>query len=193
MIKKLVFTTNNQHKIEEAAFAIGNQFKILSLKDINCDEDIEETGVSFKENASIKTHHIFNKYGLNCFGDDSGLEVEALDGEPGVYSARYAGIHGDHEANNLRILDQLKDVSNRKAQFKTVISLIWKGHEFWFKGIVTGTIRTEISGKQGFGYDSIFQPDGKNITFAEMSLEEKNSISHRGKAIEKLIDFLQTL
>lgn len=192
-MKELVFATNNTHKIEEVAHAVGNQFKILSLKDINCDDEIEETGTTFKENASLKTHHIFDKYGLDCFGDDSGLEIEALYGEPGVFSARYAGEHGNHEANIARVLDQMQGVTNRNAQFKTVISLIWKGQEYWFEGIVSGTIRTELSGNKGFGYDPIFQPTGYSVTFAEMSLEEKNAISHRGKAMAKLIDFLKTL
>ncbi|MGI4805592.1 MAG: non-canonical purine NTP diphosphatase [Janthinobacterium lividum] len=193
MIKELVFATNNAHKIEEVAFAVGNQFKILSLNQIDCYDEIAETGTTFQQNASIKTHYIFDKYGLDCFGDDSGLEIEALNNEPGVFSARYAGEHGNHEANIKLVLDRLEGISNRKAQFKTVISLLCKGQECWFEGIVTGTIRTTLSGEKGFGYDPIFQPDGYNITFAEMSLEEKNSISHRGKAIKKLIDFLQTI
>lgn len=193
MIKELVFATNNAHKIEEVAAAVGNQFKILSLNDIGCYEEIEETGTTFKKNASLKTHFIFKKYGLDCFGDDSGLEIEALHGEPGVFSARYAGKHGDHGANMQRVLEQLQSVSNRKAQFKTIISLIWKGQEFWFEGVVPGTIRTETSGKQGFGYDPIFQPNGYEVTFAEMSTSEKNKISHRGKAVRQLIDFLKQL
>lgn len=193
MIKELVFATNNTHKIEEVAFTVGNQFKILSLNDIGFSEEIAEIGTSFKENASIKTHQIFEKYGLDCFGDDSGLEIDALYGEPGVYSARYAGEHGNQEANIKRVLDQMEDVSNRKAQFKTVISLLWKGQEFWFEGVVTGVITTALSGQKGFGYDPIFQPDGFDKTFAEMNLADKNSISHRGKAIQKLIDFLETL
>jgi len=193
MIKELVFATNNAHKIEEAAYTVGSQFKILSLKDILCEDETEETGTTFKENASIKTHHIYQKYNLDCFGDDSGLEIEALNGEPGVYSARYAGKHGNHDANITLVLNRLQGVNNRKARFKTVISLIWKGQEFWFEGIVPGTIRTELSGSQGFGYDPIFQPDGYMVTFAEMSLQEKNRISHRGKAIAQLIDFLKKL
>src|SRR5579875_2582934 len=148
-MKELVFATNNAHKIEEIAHAVGDQFKILSLKDIHCDEEIEETGTTFKENASIKTHHIFDRYALDCFGDDSGLEIEALNGEPGVFSARYAGDHGNHEANIARVLDQMQDVTHRKAQFKTVISLIWKGQEYWFEGVVSGTIRTALSGSKG--------------------------------------------
>ncbi|MVN21657.1 RdgB/HAM1 family non-canonical purine NTP pyrophosphatase [Mucilaginibacter sp. HMF7410] len=193
MMKELVFATNNAHKIEEVADAAGNQFKILRLKDIHCNDEIEETGTTFRENASIKTHYIFNKYGLDCFGDDSGLEIEALYGEPGVFSARYAGEHGNHAANIARVLDQMEGVTNRKAQFKTVISLLWKGQEYWFEGIVHGTIHTEVSGNLGFGYDPIFQPEGYPVTFAEMSLQEKNNISHRGKAMAKLIDFLKKL
>ncbi|MGI4749354.1 MAG: RdgB/HAM1 family non-canonical purine NTP pyrophosphatase [Janthinobacterium lividum] len=193
MIKELVFATNNIHKIEEVADSVGHQFKILSLNEIGFHDEIAETGTTFRENASIKTHHIFDKYGLDCFGDDSGLEIEALNGEPGVYSARYAGEHGNHEANIKRVLDQLSGVSNRKAQFKTVISLLWKGQEFWFEGIITGMICTALSGQKGFGYDPIFRPDGYNITFAEMSTQEKNRISHRGKAVSKLIDFLKSI
>lgn len=193
MIKELIFATNNTHKIEEVADAVGNQFKILSLHEINCYDEIIETGTTFKENASLKTHFIFDKYGLDCFGDDSGLEIEALNGEPGVFSARYAGKHGDHEANINRVLKQLEGISNRKAQFKTVISLIWKGREFWFEGTVPGIIRNEMSGNQGFGYDPIFQSDGYDVTFAEMSTSEKNEISHRGKAVAQLIDFLKQL
>ncbi len=193
MIKELIFATNNTHKIEEVADAVGNQFKILSLHEINCYDEIIETGTTFKENASLKTHFIFDKYGLDCFGDDSGLEIEALNGEPGVFSARYAGKHGDHEANMQRVLKQLEGIFNRKAQFKTVISLIWQGREFWFQGIISGTIRTEASGNQGFGYDPIFQPHGYEVTFAEMSTSEKNKISHRSKAVAQLIDFLKQL
>lgn len=191
MIKQLVFVTNNQHKVEEIAHTTGSQFKIKSLKDIGFEDEIEETGITFKENASIKTQQIYQHFNLDCFADDSGLEIEALNGDPGVFSARYAGGHGNHEANIERVLEQMQDVKNRKAQFKTVISLIWKGQEHWFEGAVTGTIRTVISGNGGFGYDPIFQPDGYPVTFAEMPIEEKNKISHRGKAMAKLIGFLQ--
>lgn len=191
-MKELVFATNNAHKIEEVAFAVGDKFKILSLKDINCDDDIEETGITFKENASLKTHHIYQKYKLDCFADDSGLEIEALNGDPGVFSARYAGEHGNHKANIERVLEQMEDEKNRNAHFKTVIFLIWKGQEYWFEGVVNGTIRTDISGSGGFGYDPIFQPEGYAITFAEIPLEEKNKISHRGKAVAQLIQFLKS-
>ncbi len=191
MMKELVFVTNNAHKVEEVAHAVGNRFKILSLKDLGFEEEIEETGTTFKENASIKTQRIYQQYNLDCFADDSGLEIAALNGDPGVFSARYAGEHGNHQANIERVLEQLEDEKNRKAQFKTVVSLIWKGQEHWFEGVVTGTIRTKISGNGGFGYDPIFQPDGYPISFAEMPLEEKNKISHRGKAMVQLIAFLQ--
>jgi len=187
---RLVFATNNAHKLQEVAAKIEGQIKLLSLDDIGCVDDIAETGNTFRENASIKSRFIYDKYKLDCFGDDSGLEIDALNGEPGVYSARYAGRHGNHEANISKVLTLLKDNPVRTARFRTVISLIWNGAEYFFEGTVEGTIRHERSGKEGFGYDPIFQPDGYNITFAEMRLDEKNSISHRGIAMEKLIRFL---
>jgi XTP/dITP diphosphohydrolase len=192
-MQQLVFATNNRHKLEEVVAKIGDRFKLLTLGDIGCNEDIAETGLTFRDNASIKSHYIHDKFQLNCFGDDSGLEIDALNGEPGVYSARYAGTHGDHDANINKVLDNLKASSNRKARFRTVISLIWNGEEYFFEGTVEGTIRHERSGAKGFGYDPIFQPDGYEVTFAEMSLEEKNSISHRAKAMEKLLAFLEKL
>jgi XTP/dITP diphosphohydrolase len=190
---QLVFATNNRHKLEEVAAKINGQIQLLTLEDIGCKEDIEETGLTFKENATIKSHYIYKRYQLNCFGDDSGLEVNALNGAPGVYSARFAGEHGNHDANINKVLQKLKLVENRKARFITVISLIWNGEEHFFEGTVEGTICHERSGAGGFGYDPIFQPDGYSVTFAEMSLEEKNKISHRAKAMEKLIGFLSTV
>ena len=190
IMHRLVFATNNAHKLEEVAAKIKGQITLLSLNDIGCTDDIAETGHTFNENASIKSHYIFDKYHLDCFGDDSGLEIDALNGEPGISSARYAGTHGDHEANISKVLQKLECKDNRKARFRTVISLMWNGEEQFFEGIVEGTIRTEKSGTEGFGYDPVFQPDGYDITFAEMSLEEKNSISHRAIAVEKLIAFL---
>lgn len=187
---ELVFATNNQHKLEEVSAKLGGRIKLLTLNDIGCHEDIPETGITFSENASIKSRYVYEKYGLNCFGDDSGLEVEALNGEPGVYSARYAGEHGNHHANNDKLLKNLEGIENRAARFVTVISLIWEGQEYFFEGTVEGIIRHERAGVQGFGYDPVFQPDGFNITFAEMSLEEKNKLSHRAKAVEKLVEFL---
>jgi XTP/dITP diphosphohydrolase len=186
---KLVFATNNQHKIEEVLAKIGDQFQLLSLDDIGCTDDIEETGSTFAANASIKSHFIYNKYHHNCFGDDSGLEIDGLNGEPGVYSARYAGTHGDHEANMDKVLTKLEGQTNRTARFKTVISLLWNGEEHIFEGSVEGTIRHERSGSKGFGYDPIFQPDGYTITFAEMTMEQKNAISHRARAVEKMVEF----
>ena len=174
------------------AAKVGDQIKLLTLNDIGCQDEIPETGHTFRENAAIKSHYIYQKYKLDCFGDDSGLEVDALNGEPGVYSARYAGTHGDHEANMDKVLALLAGTTNRKARFSTLISLIWNGEEHFFEGTVEGTIRHERSGSKGFGYDPIFQPDGYNITFAEMSMDEKNSISHRARAVEKLIEFLVT-
>jgi XTP/dITP diphosphohydrolase len=187
---RLVFATNNAHKLQEVAAKIKGQITVLSLDDIGCHDDIAETGQTFHENASIKSHYIFNKYRLDCFGDDSGLEIDALNGEPGVYSARYAGKHGDHEANINKVLTLLQNKTNRTARFHTVISLLWNGVEHFFEGTVEGTIRDKRSGNEGFGYDPIFQPDGYDITFAEMTLEEKNAISHRAIAVEKLLEFL---
>lgn len=189
-MQQLVFATNNAHKLEEVAAKIAGKIELLSLDDIDCHDDIEEAGTTFSENASIKSHYIYHKYHLNCFGDDSGLEIDALNGETGVYSARYAGEHGNHVANMDKVLEKLKGVTNRRARFRTVISLIWDGEEHFFDGTVEGTIRQERSGTGGFGYDPIFEPAGYDITFAEMSMEEKNSISHRGRAVEKLVEFL---
>lgn len=189
-MQQLVFATNNAHKLEEVQAKAGTQIKLLTLNDIGCQDDIEETGFTFNENASIKSRHIYQKYNLNCFGDDSGLEIEVLNNEPGIYSARYAGKHGDHEANMDKVLNSLKGEPNRKARFRTVISLICNGEEHFFDGIVNGTIRHERCGTAGFGYDPIFQPDGYDITFAEMGMDEKNRISHRGRAVDLLISFL---
>jgi len=191
-MQQLVFATNNAHKLEEVAVKIRGEIKLLSLNDIDCHDDIEETGSTFHENASIKSHYIYHKYNFNCFGDDSGLEIDALNGEPGVYSARYAGEHGNHAANMDKVLEKMQGETNRSARFKTVISLIWNGEEHFFEGVVEGNIRNERSGSGGFGYDPIFEPAGYEITFAEMSLEEKNAISHRGRAVEKLVEFLTT-
>jgi XTP/dITP diphosphohydrolase len=190
IMQQLVFATNNLHKMEEVSAKIKGRIKLLSLDDIDCHDEIAETGTTFRENASIKSNYIYHKYHTNCFGDDSGLEIDALNGEPGVYSARYAGKQGDHEANIEKVLARLGEAENRKARFRTVISLIWEGGEHFFEGVVEGTIRHERAGAKGFGYDPIFQPDGYAITFAEMSLEEKNRISHRAKAVEKLVAFL---
>lgn len=189
-MQQLVFATNNRHKLEEVAAKLNGKIKLLSLGDIGCYADIAETGQTFAANASIKSRYIYDQYKINCFGDDSGLEIDALNNEPGIYSARYAGTHGNHQANIAKVLDKLKGSDNRKARFRTVISLIWEGEEHFFEGTVEGTIRHELSGSDGFGYDPIFEPDGYHITFAEMSMDEKNSISHRGRAMDQLITFL---
>ncbi|WP_345949364.1 MULTISPECIES: non-canonical purine NTP diphosphatase [unclassified Mucilaginibacter] len=186
----LVFATHNQHKLQEVAAKTGDSLHLKSLTDIGCHDEIVEDGTTFRQNASIKSRYIYNKFHLNCFGDDSGLEIEALNNEPGVYSARYAGQHGQHEANINKVLQNLQGVTNRRACFRTVISLIWNGEEHFFEGTINGNIRQEKAGAEGFGYDPIFEPDGYNITFAEMSMAEKNRISHRAIAMEKLIAFL---
>jgi len=190
---ELVFATNNPHKLEEIKKAVGENFKILSLADINCTDEIPETADTLEGNASQKSFYIYNKYGKNCFADDTGLEIEALDGKPGVYSARYAGPGHDHEKNMDKVLSELKDVKNRKARFRTVISLLLNGEETFFEGIVNGTILSERHGGKGFGYDPIFQPDGYNKSFAMMDLDEKNEISHRGRAVRKLVKYLNSL
>jgi len=190
---EIVFATNNPHKLEEIKKAVGENFKILSLADINCTDEIPETADTLEGNASQKSFYIYNKYGKNCFADDTGLEIEALDGKPGVYSARYAGPGHDHEKNMDKVLSELKDVKNRKARFRTVISLLLNGEETFFEGIVNGTILSERHGGKGFGYDPIFQPDGYNKSFAMMDLDEKNEISHRGRAVRKLVKYLNSL
>lgn len=190
---KLVFATNNKHKLEEVKKIIGSEFEILSLSDINCVEDIPETQNTIEGNASQKSAYIFNKYRLNCFADDTGLEIEALNGEPGVYSARYAGEGCSFDDNIDLVLEKLKGVTNRNAEFKTVISLIINGDEHQFTGIIKGTMLKERKGISGFGYDPIFLPLDYKQSFAELSSEEKNKISHRGIASRKLADFLKKI
>lgn len=189
-MNKLVFATNNQHKTEEIRSALQGKYEVLNLQDIGCFTDIAETEETFEGNATLKSKYVVEHYDLDCFADDSGLEVEALNNEPGVYSARYAGARDSMDNINL-VLEKLKGAENRNARFKTVISLMQKGENHLFEGVVEGTIRAELSGTEGFGYDPIFQPNGYDITFAEMSLEEKNKISHRGIALKKMIDFLK--
>lgn len=190
-MKDLVFSTNNQHKVEEVQQKLQGLCQIHTLKEFGCTDDIPEDHDTLEGNASQKSHYLFDKYGCDCFSDDTGLEVEALGGEPGVYSARYAGESKDSEANMNKLLLNLEGKTNRKARFRTIISLIIDGEEHLFEGIVNGTILTERHGKEGFGYDPIFQPEGYDRSFAELSMEEKNAISHRGRATEKLIAFLQ--
>jgi len=186
---KLVFATNNKHKLEEVQAMLTN-FEIVSLADIHCFEDIPETADTLEGNAILKANFITEKFGLDCFADDTGLEVAALNNEPGVYSARYAGENNNADANMNKLLKNLENNPNRKAQFKTAIALNIQGKQFIFEGICEGTILTEKRGKSGFGYDPIFMPDGFNTSFAEMNMNEKGNISHRGKAIEKLVTFL---
>lgn len=190
---KLVFATNNQHKISEVRDILGEHFEILSLSEIGCNDEIPETAETLEENASQKSRYVFEKFGYNCFADDTGLEVEALDMKPGVYSARYAGEQKNSNDNMNKLLVQLDKIKNRKARFKTVISLIIDGHETLFEGIVNGNILTERHGEKGFGYDPIFQPDGYDTSFAQMNLNEKSKMSHRGLAVSKLIDYLKTI
>lgn len=189
---KIVFATNNPNKLEEARELLPF-FNVVGVKDIGCTEDIPETKNTLKGNAILKTEFVKEKFGFNCFSDDTGLEVETLDGAPGVYSARYAGESANAEENMSKLLDALKNKVNRKAQFRTVIALNFDGKQFTFEGVCKGSILENRVGEKGFGYDPIFVPEGFNKTFAEMSMEEKSTISHRGKAIKKLVAFLHTL
>ena len=211
---KIVFATNNEHKLSEIRAILGPSFEVVSLADIGCHEDIPETGQTLEENALMKAEYIYNKYHLSCFADDTGLEVEALNGAPGVYSARYAamgvpdgftiGKSHDSEANMARLLRELANNNNRKARFRTVIAFIEKKdvcpcgctsiklvHQF--EGIVEGEITREKSGAEGFGYDPIFRPDGYDKTFAELGADIKNQISHRARATQKLAEYRKTL
>ncbi|MGQ7867744.1 non-canonical purine NTP diphosphatase [Sunxiuqinia sp. sy24] len=190
---KLVFATNNPHKLRELQQLLGDKIQLLSLTDIGCDEEVPENQETLEGNAAEKAFFIFEKFGFNCFADDTGLEVEALNGEPGVYSARYAGEDKNAEANMGKVLDQLNGKENRKARFRTVISLVIDGEETQFEGIVDGKILEEKQGEAGFGYDPVFQPDGFSESFAEMEAGQKNRISHRGRAVEKLIAYLKNL
>ncbi|MDN0052965.1 non-canonical purine NTP diphosphatase [Bacteroides caecigallinarum] len=191
MMKKLVFATNNAHKLEEIRAILGDKVEILSLNDIDCHADIPETADTLQGNAVLKAQYIYDNYGLDCFADDTGLEVEALNGAPGIYSARYAGGEGhDSEANMKKLLSEMQDKDNRKARFRTVICLIEDGKEHFFEGIVNGSIIRERKGGAGFGYDPVFVPDGYSETFAEMGNDEKNKISHRARAVQKLCEYL---
>ena len=191
---KIVFATNNQNKLIEVRNILGNQFDIVSLKDIGCYEDIPEKGQTLKDNALIKAQYVYDKYHVNCFADDTGLECDALGGAPGVYSARYAGGEGhDSQANMTKLLNELENNNNRKARFRTVIALIINGKVTTFDGIVNGEIIRERRGGEGFGYDPIFQPDGYNQTFAELGTDIKNQISHRARATQKLAEYLRAM
>jgi XTP/dITP diphosphohydrolase len=192
-MRKIVFATNNQHKLSEIRDILGKDFEVVSLKELGFNEEIPETGDKLADNASQKSHFIFDRYRVDCFSDDTGLEVEALNGAPGVYSARYAGEDCSYDDNVNKLLRELGDSGNRKAAFKTVISLLLGGKEYLFEGRVDGVITTDKRGSGGFGYDPVFLPDGYDQTFSEMSAELKNKISHRGRATAKLVAFLKAL
>lgn len=190
---KLVFATNNKNKLYEVQKMIPSSIKLVSLQEINCQEDIEETALTLKGNARLKAIHVFENYGFSCFADDTGLEVEALNGQPGVFSARYAGEPVNAENNIDKLLKELEGKTNRKAQFRTSICLLLNNEEYYFDGICKGEITIERRGTNGFGYDPVFIPEGYACTFAEMSEIEKNKISHRGLAIKKLTEFLKSI
>lgn len=190
---KLVFATNNLNKLAEVQKMLPCSIELLSLKDIDCFDDIEETATTLEGNAKIKANYITEKFGYNCFADDTGLEVEALNGEPGVYSARYAGEPANAENNMQKLLTALDNKTDRNAQFRTSICLNLDKKQFLFDGVCKGTILTSKQGEKGFGYDPIFQPEGYSKSFAEMTSEEKNKISHRGLAIQQLVAFLKSI
>lgn len=187
---ELIFATNNQHKATEINSLLGQNWAVKSLADLNFNEEVPETGDTLEDNALEKARYIHQLWGKNCFADDTGLEVEALHGAPGVFSARYAGEDKDSSKNINRLLEELKGQSNRKARFRTVIALIIEGREFLFEGIVNGQILENREGNGGFGYDPVFKPDEADVSFAQMPLSEKNLISHRARAMKKLTDFL---
>ena len=188
-MRTLVFATNNKHKLEEVQAMVGDRYQLKTLEQIGCLDDIPETGDTFRDNASQKSHYIWDRFTVDCFSDDSGLEVDSLNGEPGVYSARYSGSR-DAEENLQLVLDKMNGITNRAARFKCIISLILDGKEHFFEGVVEGEITEGRSGSAGFGYDPIFRPKGYNLSFAEMPAEEKNKISHRAQAVAQLVDFL---
>lgn len=189
-MKRIVFATNNQHKLQEVRAIVGQYFDVLSLRDIECNEEIPENGTTFEENALMKAHYIKDNYGYDCFADDSGLEVVALNNAPGVYSARYAGEPSDSQRNIEKLMREMQDKKERSARFRTSIALLLDGEEKLFDGCIEGNIIDVLRGCNGFGYDPLFVPRGYDITFAEMSSEEKNKISHRAIATQKLIEYL---
>ena len=190
---KIVFATNNAHKLDEVRQVVGEKIEIVSLRECGIVEDIPENEPTLEGNALAKARYIYERTGFNCFADDTGLEVDALGGEPGVRSARYATDGHDDEANKRLLLERLQGVENRAAQFRTAVALILGGKEYLFEGIVRGEIAPEQHGEGGFGYDPLFFPEGGDLTFAQMSSEEKNAISHRGRAVRKLAEFLQQM
>lgn len=189
---KIVFATNNAHKLDEVRQVVGQKFEVVSLRECGITEDIPENEPTLEGNALAKARYIYSRTGLDCFADDTGLEVDALGGEPGVRSARYATDGHDDEANKRLLLERLQGPESRAAQFRTAVALILGGEEYLFDGVVRGVITTEQQGEGGFGYDPLFVPEGYEQTFAQMSAEEKNAISHRGRAVRKLAEFLQT-
>ena len=191
--KELVFATHNRNKAKEIQEILGDTFIVRTLEDIGFHDEIIEDQTTLEGNAKLKSDHIYDRFSCNVFSDDTGLEVEALNGEPGVYSARYAGEEKNNEANMKRLLERLKNHTNRSAQFRTVIALYWNNSYHQFEGIVKGQIIKEKMGDKGFGYDPLFIPEGYTTTFAQMSSEEKNAISHRGRAIAKMVEFLSTV
>ena len=190
---KIVFATNNPNKLKEIQSLIPEEIQIISLKEIGCNEDIPETGNTLLANALQKAHYIKDNFNYDCFADDTGLEIDELNGAPGVYSARYAGLERNAKANMNKVLDELKGKKNRKAQFRTAIALILKGEEHLFEGKVEGYISKDTKGDEGFGYDPIFIPENDKRSFAQMSMEEKGAISHRGRAVKKLVTYLNNL
>lgn len=190
---KIVFATNNAHKLGEVAQVVGDKFELVTLRECGIMEDIPENEPTLEGNALAKARYVYERTGLNCFADDTGLEVDALGGEPGVRSARYATDGHDDEANKKLLLERMQGVESRAAQFRTAVALIIGGKEYLFEGVVRGDIATEEHGEGGFGYDPLFLPEGGEKTFAEMSAEAKNEISHRGRAVRKLAEFLQNM
>lgn len=191
-MRDLCFATNNQHKLEEVKLAVGSQFRLVSLQDINCKEELPETRDTLEGNSLQKAEYVYQHFHIPCFADDTGLEVEALHGDPGVFSARYAGPQRNHQDNIQLLLKNLSGEQNRRARFRTIITLIGLDSQpKFFEGIINGNIIDAPRGQQGFGYDPVFEPDGFDRTFAEMSLAEKNNLSHRGLAIKKLADYLK--
>lgn len=190
---RIVFATNNKHKVEEVKDLLPKEIKLLTLNEIECYDDIEETALTLEGNAKIKSDHIKQHFGFDCFADDTGLEVEALNGAPGVFSARYAGEHATFEDNVEKLLKAMQGVSNRNARFRTVVSLILNGEQLYFEGVCEGTIQETPAGEKGFGYDPVFRPKGYSQTFSEMDLNEKGKISHRGLAVKKLVEYLNSL
>ncbi len=190
-MQKIVFATNNKHKLEEVRAVVGDLFEILSLQDIGCDVDIPETADTLEGNALLKAQYVKEHYGYDCFADDTGLEIASLNNAPGVYSARYAGPGRSATDNMTRVLHEMEGEENREARFRTVIAYLRGEEQYLFEGVVEGAIRTTESGATGFGYDPIFEPSGYDITFAEMTLEQKNIISHRGRAMRQFIQFLK--